>query len=108
MQLVLVELDASAELICDMDLGRGRDRRMERGCDGRRESGWQAGAVPASGTRRVRPESGGGVGGQSPSHDGGWCRRAAQAGSILAGVARASRVVPRAGAHATRPGSVNE
>ena len=36
-RLVDAEVDAGAELIGSTDLGRGR--RMERGCDGRHESG---------------------------------------------------------------------
>ena len=49
---------ARVELVGSTDLGRGRDRRMERGCDGRREFG-QGHRVRARGASggTVRPVS---------------------------------------------------
>jgi hypothetical protein len=53
----IAELDATeyaevtgTELVCSTDLGSGRGRRMESGCDGRRKSG--QGKAPAS---RIHP-----------------------------------------------------
>jgi hypothetical protein len=50
---------AGAKLVCVMNLGSGRGRRMEPGRDGRHESGRRAGAVSTSGAGGVRPASGG-------------------------------------------------
>jgi hypothetical protein len=50
---------AGAKLVCGMNLGSGRGRRMEPGRDGRHESGRRAGAVSTSGAGGVRPASGG-------------------------------------------------
>jgi hypothetical protein len=101
---------AGAELAGGTDLGSGRGRRMEHDRDGRRESRRLAAwAAPASGAGRVRPTSEGGMGERSPSRDGGQCRwgqrpRAAQEESVRVGAARASGVVPRAGARSAEWG----
>ena len=77
MELVVVELDAcaeldatehaevaSAELIGGMDLGSGSDRRMERGRDGRHEfqqgrHAVRAGVALVCGANGIRRASGG-------------------------------------------------
>jgi hypothetical protein len=86
---------------------------MERGHDGRHESGRRVGGVGVSSASKVYPASGGRMGEQSPSPDGMRRWRTTQAESIRAGAAQANGVVSRAGAlsaggRATWARSMNE
>jgi hypothetical protein len=86
------------ELGSGMDLGNGRDRRMERGNDG--SAGQRAGGGSANEWRKQSPScERGGMGKRSLSHEDGQrkqgrCRRAARVKSVRARAAWTSRVRP--------------